>query len=173
MSCATVKATRVGAFALASVLVACGGGASDTPPAESTPVVAEAPPAAPTEITANGAEVYATCTTCHQADGKGMPGLYPPLAESEWVNGKGDVVIAAVLHGVQGEITVKGEKYNGVMVPWGVSLDDNQVAAVVNYVRSSFGNSAPPVTLADVTRMREATKTRTVQYTEAELAALR
>jgi mono/diheme cytochrome c family protein len=68
---------------------------------------------------------------------------------------------------------VKGEKYNGVMVPWGVSLDDNQVAAVVNYVRSSFGNSAPPVTLADVTRMREATKTRTVQYTEAELAALR
>ena len=66
-----------------------------------------------------GAEVFATCTACHQATGLGLPGAFPPLVGSEWVIGKPEVPIAIVLHGMQGEITVKGAKYDQMMMPWG------------------------------------------------------
>lgn len=119
-----------------------------------------------------GAEVYATCSACHQANGQGVPGAFPPLAGSEWVNGKGDIPIAIVLHGLQGPITVKGQKYNGVMAPWGTTFNDDQIAAVVTYIRSQWGNKAPAVTKADVARVRAATKARKGAWTEAELKKL-
>jgi mono/diheme cytochrome c family protein len=119
-----------------------------------------------------GAEVYATCSACHQANGQGVPGAFPPLAGSEWVNGKGDIPIAIVLHGLQGSITVKGQKYNGVMAPWGTTFNDDQIAAVVTYIRSQWGNKAPAVTKADVARVRAATKARKGAWTEAELKKL-
>lgn len=119
-----------------------------------------------------GAEVYATCSACHQANGQGVPGAFPPLAGSEWVNGKGDVPIAIVLHGLQGPLTVKGQKYNGVMAPWGTTFNDDQIAAVVTYIRSNFGNKAPAVTKADVARVRAATKARKGAWSEAELKKL-
>lgn len=119
-----------------------------------------------------GAEVYATCSACHQANGQGVPGAFPPLAGSEWVTGKADIPIAIVLHGLQGQITVKGQKYNGVMAPWGTTFNDDQVAAVVTYIRSQWGNKAPAVTKADVARVRAATKARKGAFTEAELKKL-
>ncbi len=116
-----------------------------------------------------GPEVFATCTACHQATGLGLPGAFPPLAGSEWVNGKPEVPIAIVLHGMQGEITVKGTKYNGMMMPWGTTFNDQEVANVVTYIRSQWGNKAPAVTAAQVTAVRTATKARKTQWTAAEL----
>ncbi|MDX2182622.1 MAG: cytochrome c [Gemmatimonadaceae bacterium] len=124
------------------------------------------------EAQKTGAEVYATCSACHQANGQGVPGAFPPLAGSEWVNGKGDIPIAIVLHGLQGPLTVKGQKYNGVMAPWGTTFNDEQIAAVVTYIRSQWGNKAPAVTKADVARVRAATKAQKGALTEAALKKL-
>lgn len=116
-----------------------------------------------------GAEVFATCTACHQATGLGLPNAFPPLAASEWVVGRAEVPIAIVLHGMQGEITVKGKKYNQIMMPWGTTFSDQEVANVVTYVRSQWGNKAPAVTAAQVAAVRTATKARKTQWTVAEL----
>ncbi len=129
--------------------------------------------AAPTIASAqkgkSGAEVYATCTACHQATGLGLPGAFPPLAGSEWVIGKPEVPIAIVLHGMQGEMTVKGAKFNSLMMPWGTTFSDADVANVVTYIRSQWGNKAPAVTPAQVAAVRTATKARKTQWTMAEI----
>jgi len=98
-----------------------------------------------------------------------MAGVFPPLAGSEWVTGKAEVPIAIVLHGIQGEITVKGAKYNGVMTAWAAMFSDQEVANVVTYIRSQWGNKASAVTAAQVTAVRAATKARKTQWTAAEL----
>ena len=116
-----------------------------------------------------GKEVYATCTACHMADGAGMPGVFPPLAESEWVTGRAEVPIAIVLHGMQGEVTVKGVKYSSAMTPWAAMFSDAEIANVVTYIRSQFGNSATAVTAAQVAAVREATKGQKTMWTAAEL----
>lgn len=116
-----------------------------------------------------GAEVYATCTACHMANGQGLPGAFPPLAGSEWVTGRAEIPIAIVLHGMQGEVTVKGAKYNSVMTPWGTTFNDQEIANVVTYIRSQWGNKAPAVTAADVAKVRAATKARKASFTAAEL----
>jgi mono/diheme cytochrome c family protein len=116
-----------------------------------------------------GAEVYATCTACHMATGQGLPGAFPPLAGSEWVTGRAEIPIAIVLHGMQGEVTVKGAKYNSVMTPWGTTFNDQEIANVVTYIRSQWGNKAPAVTAADVAKVRAATKARKQAFTAAEL----
>ncbi len=129
--------------------------------------------AVPTLVSAQkaktGPEVYATCTACHQATGAGLPGAFPPLAGSEWVTGKPEVPIAIVLHGMQGEITVKGAKYNSMMTPWGTTFNDQEIANVVTYIRSQWGNKAPAVSAAQVAVVRAATKARKTQWTAAEL----
>src|SRR3546814_618651 len=64
----------------------------------------------------DGAQIYAAqCVACHQAGGQGLPGVFPPLAGSEWVTGKAALTVQIVLHGVAGELTVKGTQYNGMM----------------------------------------------------------
>lgn len=100
-----------------------------------------------------------------------MPGVYPPLAGSSWVTGPAARPIAVVLHGVQGPITVKGATYNSAMMPYGtgVPMSDAEVAAVVSYIRSSWGNTAAAVTEAEVARVRKATATRSAPYSAAEL----
>jgi mono/diheme cytochrome c family protein len=166
----------IASVAAVSALVACGGGgdtAADS--AESTPA-AETPAAEGTTMVASagGAELYQRCVTCHMADGNGMAGAFPPLAGSEWVTGKASHSIAIVLHGLQGEIDVKGARYNGMMMAYGtgVPMTDDEVAAVLTYVRSNFGNSAPAVTAAEVAAVRAATAGRTTPMTVAELEAL-
>lgn len=128
--------------------------------------------AAPAEAQqADGAKVYGTvCSSCHQANGQGVPGAFPPLAESEWVTGDETRLIKIILHGVTGEIDVGGEIYAGMMPPWGGGLNDAEVAAVSTYLRSSFGNSAPPVTAATVARIRAQYAARKTPWTVQELA---
>lgn len=109
------------------------------------------------EMTQLGEQVYRTyCGTCHQADGQGIPGAFPPLAETEWVNGDKGRLIRLVLNGMQGPISVNGSEYNNMMTPHNF-LSDEQVAAVLSYVRNNFGNKAEVVQTEEVTKVREAT----------------
>lgn len=82
-----------------------------------------------------------------------MAGMFPPLAKSDWVNGDKERIIKVVLNGQQGEIVVNGEKYNNAMVPHNF-LTDQQIADVLTYVRSSFGNTSGPVTPEEVAALR-------------------
>ena len=119
----------------------------------------------------SGAQVYSrTCAACHQADGAGAPGTYPPLGPSEFVTGSADRLLHIVLRGLTGEIEVEGEPFKGQMPGWAPALDDAQVAAVLTYIRASFGNEAPAITAAHVAAVRKASAQRNTPYTMAELA---
>jgi Cytochrome c, mono- and diheme variants len=133
----------------------------------------------PEQIIAAGKKLYATCSTCHQANGAGLPGTYPPLANSEWVNGSDERLIRILLNGLSGEVTVAGNKYNGLMpafgkVPGGgYNWTDERIAQVLTYIRQEWGNAADPITTARVTEIREqAGASRATPWTEAELLAL-
>lgn len=142
------------------------------------PVAAEpALPAAELELWKLGKQVFsrdAHCATCHQADGKGLAGIWPPLDGSEWVTGNEERLIKLTLHGLTGPITVKGVAYDpakGVppMTAFGPLLDDREVAGVLTYIRNSFGNQAPAVKPETVAKVRAATKERTGFYQADEL----
>lgn len=158
--------------ALSAALTACGGGgekAAETP--ATTPDTAGMQAAAPAAAAGmDGKAEYLVCQTCHQENGEGLPNLYPPLAGSEWLNGEPEIPIAIVLHGMQGEIEVKGQKFNNVMAPW-ASLSDAQIAAILTYERSSWGNSSSAVTAEQVAAVRSATASRTSPWTPDEVKA--
>lgn len=121
---------------------------------------------------ANGAEIFTRCAACHQATGLGMPGAYPPLAGSEWLDNNPEVPIRIVLHGLQGPITVKGTSFNNAMTPFGDQLSDAEIAAVISYERSSFGNHASAITAEQVKAVREATKSQTTPWNPKDLQPL-
>jgi mono/diheme cytochrome c family protein len=141
-----------------------------------------------------GKEVYfreALCSTCHQADGRGaeMPkeagkalrGAYPPLGRTPgypsngWLEGDADRSIKLVLNGLMGKMVVDGKEYGDyttgqpVMTPLGQMLNDEEVAAVLTYVRQSFGNNLPAIKPAQVKKVRAASAGRTAPYTPDEL----
>jgi nitrite reductase (NO-forming) len=100
-----------------------------------------------------GKRVYAqSCFACHQTNGEGMPGVFPPLAKSDYLMADKGRAIRAVVKGLSGPITVNGKEYNGVMPP--VALNDEQVAQVLTYVRNEWGNEGDIVTPEDVTKAR-------------------
>lgn len=112
------------------------------------------------------------CVACHQANGQGLPGAFPPLVGSEWVIGSEQRPIRVVLQGLAGEIEVLGVTYNGVMPAFGPStLDwsDDEIAAVLSYIRQEWGNSADLVTPETVAAVRAETADRTTAWTAAEL----
>jgi putative heme-binding domain-containing protein len=127
------------------------------------------------DLYVRGAEIYARdghCGTCHQPDGQGLElSGFPPLAESPWVTSDEERLIKLTLHGMAGPIEVKGKVYPGLtpMTPFGGLLSDDEIAAVLTYVRNSFGNEAPPVSPARVREVREATRGRAGFYTAQEL----
>lgn len=96
-----------------------------------------------------GKRVYAqACQACHQANGEGIPQVFPPLAKSDFLNADSKRAIRAVLNGLSGEITVNGSKFNGAMPAQ--LLDDEQIANVLTFVYNSWGNSGKAVTAAQV-----------------------
>lgn len=97
------------------------------------------------------------CAVCHQANGQGVPGVFPPLAGSSVVNGDPAQLIRVVLHGLQGPLEANGTTYNSVMPPQGELLQDQEVAAVLSYIRSAWGHAAPRVTADMVAAERTAT----------------
>lgn len=123
----------------------------------------------------DGAAVYAArCAACHQAQGAGLPGVFPPLAGSEWVTGKEATLAAVVLHGINGSLTVKGNKYSGVMPAFAAQLQDGEVAAVLTHIRSQWGNSAAPLGRETVAAARRETAARTQPFQgDAELVPLK
>lgn len=114
--------------------------------------------------TVDGAQIYAAkCVACHQATGLGIPGVFPPLAGSEWVLGDDKVLVQIPLHGVNGPLQVKGLAYSGAMPSFN-SLSDAEIAAVLSHVRSSWGNTAAPVLAQTVKVGRDATASRSMPY---------
>jgi len=119
---------------------------ASTPPAPAAPAQKSAPGD-------RGHELYSTiCTACHQPDGRGMQGTFPPLAQSDFLAKDVDAAIRVLIEGRQGPITVNGKAYDGAMPNF--SLVDEDIAAVLSYVRRNFGNSGATVTPADVRRVR-------------------
>ena len=132
------------------------------------PAVASAEP----EKAANpGQEVYvAVCQQCHQATGQGVPGLYPPLAGSDWLSKEADVLIRIILHGLQGPIKVNGQDYGAAMAMTAQgALEDQKIADALTYVRSSWGNTYPPITVDEVKATRSKYADRKTQWTAQEL----
>jgi len=119
---------------------------------------------------ATGRTIYAArCQACHQQNGRGAPGVFPPVVGSEWVTGPLELPVLVVLHGLQGPITVAGVAYNGAMPAWNALLSDEDVAAVLTYIRQLDANNASPVSPEQVKRLRAATASRQAPWTEPEL----
>lgn len=101
----------------------------------------------------DGEGVYSGfCMRCHLSQGEGVEGIYPPLADSNWLSEKRAKSIKAVKYGLKGEIEVNGKTYNNNMTSMG--LTDREVADVMNYIMNNFGNEAKTydqVTLKEVT----------------------
>ena len=151
---------------------ACSGGKSSsssttTTTTASSPAASPAPSAATTTSTmaksggamkggamaaaGNGASVYnANCSSCHQANGKGQPGVFPPLAGNPVVTGPAAKVIHIVKNGLSGKIMIGSATYNGQMPAWKSTLSAADIASVITYIRSSWGNHASAVTAAQV-----------------------
>lgn len=104
------------------------------------------------DFSALGKSVYTSnCLACHQPNGEGLPNIFPPLAKSDYLKNK-EATIDAVVHGLTGEIKVNGKTYNGIMPPQ--NLNNKQVAAVLTYVYSQWGNSGQKVTEEEVAKVR-------------------
>ncbi len=127
------------------------------------------------EWMAEGKKVYANCAACHMADGAGMPGQFPPLTGSEWVDGGTARLGAILLHGINGPFTVAGQKYNQLMPAWS-TLSDKKIAQVITYIRREFG-SLPEgengvVTAEMIAEARTLFADHQGTYTEAQLLAI-
>lgn len=142
------------------VLYSCGGAAEptveneETVPVENIEAVNEEAEVATDETATldltKGEEIYvATCQACHQANGEGLAGAFPPLAKSDYLMADINRSINEVINGKTGEVTVNGVVYNSTMAP-NSSLTDQQIADVMNYILNSWGNEGGTVTLEDV-----------------------
>lgn len=114
--------------------------------------------AAPVVTKVSGKEIYTLhCQTCHQVDGAGAQNMIPPLSKTSYVTGQKERLIRIVLHGLTGKITVNGDIYESEMPPQN-TLTDQEIAAVLSYVRSSFGNKASAVREEEVKKVRASNK---------------
>lgn len=112
------------------------------------------------------------CASCHQATGQGVPGVFPPLVKSEYVLGNPDRLISIILRGLSGPVEVEGATYNGMMPAWAGQMNDQEVLAVINYIRTRLGeNKAEEIKLEDVSRVRKETDGRAEPWTAEALKA--
>ena len=131
-----------------------------------------AAPAASPEQLALGKTTYMTiCIACHQPTGAGLPMVFPPLTKSPYVNGPAERFAAIILKGNMGAFTVDGKPFNNVMPPQEAMLTDEKIAAVMTFVRSSFGNTSGPVTADVVKAARAKFVDRKTSWTQPELDA--
>jgi mono/diheme cytochrome c family protein len=139
------------------------------PPTHPVAELAQAPVALPS---AEGEVLYgAKCAACHQADGRGLPGAFPPLAGSSWLVQDSETPIRIALLGLSGPIEVSGVKFEGAMPNLGLS--NAELAQILSYVRSAWGNSAGAVQEADVARVRTSLNGRNEAWDAEALRALR
>jgi mono/diheme cytochrome c family protein len=142
--------------------VAAGGGPGGAGAAEQGPTVVEL------------GETYfkQNCQVCHQATGVGQPGVYPPLAKSEYVNGGSRRLGMILLKGLQGPVTVEGHLFNGAMPAWGTSLTDKKISAILTYVRQAFGNTSGPITPEQIADARKEFANHPDSWHESDLLAV-
>ena len=153
------RANLVSVFALA--LSAASAGVAKADPAAATP-----------EQLAEGRKQYMLiCVACHQPTGMGLPPVFPPLTKSEYVNGSAERLIAMVLKGNAGPMTIEGKPYNNIMPGQELVLKDEQIAAVLSFVRQNFGNNAPAIRPEMVAAARKKFAERKAPWTEPELKA--
>lgn len=130
----------------------------------------------PEQMITAGRRHYQTCVACHQANGAGVAGVYPPLVGSSWVVGSEDRLIRVLLHGLNGPIEVKGNTYNGLMpafgrVPGGgYNWSNERIAQVLSFIRQEWGNEAGPITTEQVAEVLRAEAARNKPWTQDELA---
>jgi mono/diheme cytochrome c family protein len=137
------------AAALAVLVSACGSQASKPtgPAAVVRAAIARINPASAND----GGHIYVkNCSSCHQTDGRGVPGAFPPLAGNPIVTGNPLRTITIVKFGVSGKTRVEGGDYDGTMPAWGQLISDDDIASVVSYIRAAWHNDAKAVTLGDV-----------------------
>jgi nitrite reductase (NO-forming) len=106
------------------------------------------------QVKAGQALFAGTCSTCHQANGEGMPGVFPPLAKSDFIAADPKRVASVITHGLQGPVTVNGKDYNSVMPPM-AQLTDDEVANISTYVLNSWGNPGGRVTKEEAAAVRK------------------
>ncbi len=106
------------------------------------------------ELAGGAGSYYRYCSACHQMNGMGASGRFPPLMGTDWVTGDKDRLIKVILSGMEGSLQIGNEVYNGVM-PQHSFLSNREVAEVLTYIRSNFGNIAPPVTPLEVENVRK------------------
>lgn len=125
----------------------------------------------PFDPIAHGKKLFAKqCQQCHQADGQGLPGVYPPLANSPWLTSNDERPVKILLLGLQGPITVNGNKFDGNMPTVGY-WKDRDIAAVISWERKQWGNDAPEITEEFVAKIRKELGDRQKPWTAAELEA--
>jgi mono/diheme cytochrome c family protein len=112
------------------------------------------------------------CLACHQQTGSGTPGTVPPLAGSQYVNGSEKRLASIMLKGLIGPVTVHGASFNSAMQAWEGQISNKKLASIATYIRSSFGNSAPPITEAQFAAARKELEAHKAQMTEAEILAI-
>ena len=123
----------------------------------------------------SGEKVFkARCASCHQANGLGITGQYPPLAGSKWATTDSGLITNIILKGLKGEIIVKGEKYgtSAAINMAAVPIDDREIANVVTYVRQSWGNESSEVFEEDVATYRSSSADQLEQWTGEQLMSL-
>lgn len=121
---------------------------------------------------ADGEQIFnAKCAACHQMTGKGLPGVFPPLDGSEWVNGDARILANIVLRGINGEISVMGQTFKGAM-PSFSQLGDAELAAVLSHVRSAWSNKSAPLDAEVIANARQANARATPFTNGDELKAL-
>jgi mono/diheme cytochrome c family protein len=140
---------------LVFLLSACGGRHQNSRQTNETPAPIQETPSKSADMANHpGKKVYdSVCLACHMADGSGVPGMHPPLIETEWVTGDKERLIEITLNGLSGKIEVDGETYNSIMPPHS-HLSDKQIADVLTYIRQSFGNNAGEITVEEVQKVR-------------------
>jgi nitrite reductase (NO-forming) len=107
------------------------------------------------QVAAGKALFDGTCATCHQPNGEGMAGVFPPLAKSDYIAADKTRLASVILHGLQGPVTVNGKEYNSVMPPMN-QLTDDEVANIATYVLNSWGNPGGKITKDEAAAARAA-----------------
>jgi mono/diheme cytochrome c family protein len=124
---------------------------------------------------ASGGKIFAArCASCHQANGLGIAGQYPPLAGSKWVTSDPGLISNIILKGLKGEIIVKGEKYgtSAAINMAAVPINDREIANVVTYVRQAWGNKASELSEDEVASFRSSSSDQLDQWTGEQLKSL-
>ncbi len=123
----------------------------------------------------SGEKIFALrCASCHQANGLGIPGQYPPLDGSKWATSDPALISYIILNGLKGEIVVKGEVYgtSAAVNMAAVPISDREIANVTTYVRQAWGNNSSEISTDEVAQFRQDTRTKQEQWTGDELVEL-